>query len=132
VFDYAAGKADWIAAGQPTEGRRADKPRIGSIADRDVFTCTVDTPAEDVQRALDGRALAVVVSGRVVLGVVRPEDVANETERPVGALMQEAPPTMRADVAVQDLEPRLRDLDVDTALVTTPQGELIGVVHRSG
>ena len=46
--------------------------------------------------------------------------------------MQEAPPTMRADVPVDELESRLQDLDVDTALVTTPEGELIGVVSRPG
>jgi CBS domain-containing protein len=127
-----AGKADWRAAGQPTEGKRAGVPRIGSIADRDVVACTVDTPAEEVHRALNGRALAVVVNGRVVLGVVRQDDIAKNFGRPVGELMQEAPPTMRADVPVEELETRLQDLDVDTALVTTPQGELIGVVHRSG
>ena len=37
---------------------------------------------------------------------------------------------MRADVPVEELESRLQDLDIDTALVTTPQGELIGVVRR--
>ena len=127
-----AGKADWRAAGQPTEGQRAGVPRIGSIADRDVVACAVDTSAEEVRRALNGRGLAVVLNGRVVLGVVRPEDVADDSGRSVGELMQEAPPTMRADVRVEELESRLQDLGVATALVTTPQGELIGVVHRSG
>ena len=65
-----------------------------------------------------------------MLGVVRPDDVADHPGRPVGELMQEAPPTMRASLPVEELEPHLRDLEVDTALVTTPQGELIGVVTR--
>ena len=32
TFDYMAGKADWIAAGLPTEGRLASEPRAGDVA----------------------------------------------------------------------------------------------------
>lgn len=130
MYDYAAGKADWIAAGLPTEGRRADARRIASIADRDVITCSLDTRAEDVRARLNGRDVAVVVRDTVVLGVVRSRDLDGRADAAVGELMQEAPPTLRADVAIEELDERLRDIDADSALVTTPQGQLIGVVRR--
>lgn len=39
VYDYAAGKLDWMAAGLPTEGTNARRPRAGEIARKDVPTC---------------------------------------------------------------------------------------------
>lgn len=39
VYRYAAGKADWLAAGLPSEGRKAGALRAWTIARRDVPTC---------------------------------------------------------------------------------------------
>ena len=84
-----------------------------------------------MERALNGRSLAVVVNRDVVLGVVRPDDLGSDPKQPVGEVMDEAPPTIRADVAIEELAPRLQDLGVESVLVTTPQGQLIGLVRRS-
>ncbi len=39
VYDYAAGKLDWMAAGLPTEGTNAELLRAGDVARNDVSTC---------------------------------------------------------------------------------------------
>src|SRR5258708_17899435 len=39
VYDYTAGKADWLAWGRPREGRTAQVPTVGEVARRDVPTC---------------------------------------------------------------------------------------------
>src|SRR5260221_51431 len=39
VYDYAAGKEDWLAWGRPREGRTAQVPTVGEVARRDVPTC---------------------------------------------------------------------------------------------
>ena len=35
VSDYVDGKVDWMAAGLPTEGTNAQRPRAGTVARRD-------------------------------------------------------------------------------------------------
>jgi Mg/Co/Ni transporter MgtE len=125
-----AGKADWLAAGEPTEGPGASTARVGSIADRDVVTCTLETPVKDIAVRLENRDLAVVVHGRVVLGVVRQTDLVGNFDLPLAEVMDGAPPTVRADVKVEELEARFAKLDRDALLVTTPQAELLGVIRK--
>src|SRR6266516_4054802 len=42
VYDYTAGKLDWLAAGLATEGSNAQRPRAGDVARGDVPTCGLD------------------------------------------------------------------------------------------
>ena len=49
VYDYAAGKLDWLAAGLPTEGTNAERPRAADVARRDVPTCHLEEGLGDVQ-----------------------------------------------------------------------------------
>jgi hypothetical protein len=45
--------------------------------------------------------------------------------------MTPGPSTVRPDLSVEDLRERLDRKDLKTALVSTPEGMLIGVVLRS-
>jgi CBS domain-containing protein len=130
VYDYVVGKADWLAAGESSEGPKANTARVGSIADRDVITCSLETPLDDVAAELGNGDFAVVVDGRVVLGVVRRKDLHGRSGRSVADVMQEGPPTVRADLEVTELAARFAKPDLDALFVTTPQGELIGVLRR--
>ena len=38
VYDYVAGKADWLAHGLPTEGEQAQIPRAKDVLRRDAVT----------------------------------------------------------------------------------------------
>jgi Mg/Co/Ni transporter MgtE len=93
-----------------------------------VITCGLDTPAADVAGHLDGYELAVVVHRGVVVGIVKEKELDAHSERLVGELMEEGPSTLRADLPLEELAPRLAELDGGTALVTTPEGRLIGLV----
>src|SRR5258708_21074506 len=78
VYDYAAGKADWLAWGLPREGRAAQVPTVGDVAMRDVATCGLaDRIAEAKARAQAASVAAgVVVNERpVVLGLLRTQDL---------------------------------------------------------
>jgi CBS domain-containing protein len=130
IFDYVAGKADWLAAGEPTEGPGANTARVGSIADRDVPTCSLETPVADLVERLDDGDLAVVVDGRIVLGLVRRSSLDRNADRSVAEVMDAAPPTIRADVEVGELADRFAKPKIDVLLVTTPQAELIGVLRK--
>jgi len=76
LYDYAAGKVDWMAAGLPNI--RADASE---------------------RRALDGA--------------------------------DREPPTCRPDELVSDLAAALARRHVDEIIVTTPEGELLGIVRRT-
>ena len=44
VYDYVAGKADWLAHGLPTEGEQAQVPRAKDVLRRDVVTADPKEP----------------------------------------------------------------------------------------
>src|SRR5260370_8526608 len=56
VYDFVGGKADWLAAGLPSEGEQAEYPRAGRAADLDAPTCGLDEPLHDVARRLPAAA----------------------------------------------------------------------------
>jgi CBS-domain-containing membrane protein len=124
VYDYVAGKVDWIARGLPTEGEKADVPRVGRLARDDVATCALDEPPERVRDLIEaspyGFAL-VLAEDRTVLGRIRRSTLK----------MEPGPSTVRYDLAVDELRKRLEKRDLKTAIVTTPEGRLVGVVRRS-
>jgi hypothetical protein len=117
------GKVDWLARGLPTEGEKADAPRAGRLARDDVATCGLDEPSERVRQLIDaspyGFALVVAADG-TVLGRIRGSTLK----------MEPGPSTVRYDLAVDELRERLDKRDLRTAIVTTPEGKLIGVVRR--
>src|SRR5260370_33158638 len=83
VYDYAAGKEDWLAWGLPREGRAAQVPTVGDVAMRDVATCGLaDRIAEAKARAQAASAAAWVVVNqrRGVLGVRRSQALDPDPE----------------------------------------------------
>jgi hypothetical protein len=132
VYDYAPGKADWLARGLPREGERATAPRVADYARGDVVTCSLCDHVADVRaRVADspyGFAL-VVAGGGVVLGRLRRAALESDPGVRAEDVMEPGPSTVRADTAPDKLAERLRAADLRTALVTTPDGVLIGVVR---
>src|SRR5437588_12261095 len=91
VYDYVAGKSDWMAAGLPTEGKGAHPLRVAEIMDRCVPTCE---PAEVVAEVMarlgsTGAPLCVVVNEhRVVQGRLRLDRLDPADPRPVEEAME--------------------------------------------
>jgi CBS domain-containing protein len=128
------GKVDWLARRLPTEGDEADQQRVGAVARDDVVTCALDTPVGEVRDSIEaspyGFAL-VVWSDGTLLGRVRSSQIADApADATAEEVMQPGPSTVRADLGVDELRKRLDDRDLKTALVSTPEGRLIGVVTR--
>ena len=133
VFDYVPGKADWLARGLPTEGERAGERRAGHLARRDVATCRLSERMGDVRPRVEvspyGFAL-VVADGDVLLGRLRRSMLAGDPDRRAEETMESGPSTVRTDMAVDALAERLDRRDLKTAVVSTPDGALVGVVLR--
>jgi osmoprotectant transport system ATP-binding protein len=126
------GKADWTAAGLPTEGDHG-RPELPDYVNTDAV---VVAPHETLARALElarsnqAEALMVVNSERVLLGRLRIDRAADQPDERVSALMDEGPGTVRADADPADLLERMRTRNINTVPVTDPQGRLLGTVHR--
>ena len=130
VYDYVPGKVDWIARGLPTEGEEADAPRVGRLAHDDVATCRLEDPVEQVETSPYGFCL-VLADDRTVLGRVRRSTLEQGANGTVEDVMEPGPSTVRYDLAVDELRDRLDKRELKTAIVTTPEGRLVGVVRRS-
>jgi predicted transcriptional regulator len=133
VYDYVAGKLDWLAAGGPIEGTGADQPRAGDVARGDVPTCGLDERLGEVRaraRAAGWDACVVVNQERVVLGLLRAKELDGDPDSRIEAAMRPGPSTFRPHVSVAELAHHLVDHDVDNAPITTSDGRLVGLLRR--
>ncbi len=138
VFDYAPGKLDWLSAGLPAEGALAGLPNLGTVARGDVVTCQLSEQITGVQSRMpaDGTGPCVVVNDhRIVLGLVRSDAIRADGSRTVEEVMLSGPVTFRPNVSLEEISHYMDDHGISQALVTTPDGELIGLasagdVHR--
>jgi rhodanese-related sulfurtransferase len=134
AYDYALSKVDWMAHGLPMEGTAAARPTAHSFVRDDVATCTLEDSATEIKQRIDASpyGFALGLSDRVVLGRVRrsvldkaPDDATAEQ------LMEPGPSTARPHTDPAELASQLRRAGANTAILTTPEGELIGVVRRA-
>jgi CBS domain-containing protein len=134
VYDYVPGIEDWLARGLPTEGEKADVPRAWKLARDDVVTCSLgDTVGEVRERILAspyGFGFVVTESG-CVLGRMRKSSLDCDPSLTAEQVMEPGPSTVRADLSPEQLRERLDKRGFNFAVVTTPDGKLIGVVPRS-
>ncbi len=134
VYDYVAGKADWFAAGLPREGRLTSIPRAGEVARRDDVTCRPTERISDVidrVRAAGKETCVVTTDGGVVLGRVRTDRLDGDSEGPVEEMMELGPTTTRADTMLESILERLNARNVESILVATSDGRLVGTLYRS-
>jgi len=133
VYDYKAGKLDWAAAGLPTEGTLAERPRAGNVARRDVPTCRPDETLGSIKervRASGFEVCVVMNEERVVLGLLREQQLAGPDDQPAERAMRPGPSTFRPFVAIEEMASFMIDHDVPNAPVTTSDGRLVGLLRR--
>jgi CBS domain-containing protein len=73
----------------------------------------------------------VVDENGVLLGRLRRSALEQSEDGTVEQLMEVGPSTVRADVRAEELRERLEERELSSAIVTTPDGVLLGVVRRS-
>jgi rhodanese-related sulfurtransferase len=131
VYRYTPGKADWLAAGWETEGTQAKKPRIRQMIIKDVATCSLRERLEDVKsRRRAHQDLCVVLNDRaIVLGVIQGDAWDANPQARVSDVMQPGPRTIRPDLDPKDAQKILRNYDASSAIVTTSDGELLGIIR---
>jgi CBS domain-containing protein len=130
VYDFAAGKAAWLAAGLPIEGSGA-ADRAREIARSDVPVCgTSDTLADVPEAARRWGVCVVRDSSGCVLGELPAGKLALGPERVVGDVMDRAPATIRPSMQLDELRTRFASSGASHFIVTTLAGQLVGLVTR--
>jgi rhodanese-related sulfurtransferase len=133
VYDYENGKVDWMAAGLPTEGTNANKPRAGDVARRDVPTSGLDERLGDVEkrvRAAGWDACVVVNPERVVLGLLRARELEADPDLRIEQAMRPGPSTFRPYVSIEEMAKFMTEHDLENSPITTADGRLVGLLIR--
>ena len=133
MYDYVAGKLDWLAAGLPTEGTNASRARAGDVARRDVPTCRLEEPIRAVREratAAGWDACVVVNHERVVLGLLRAEELRKGHEERVERVMRPGPSTFRPHMSIDEIAKFMVTHDLPNCPITTSDGRLVGLLRR--
>src|SRR5215216_1752364 len=131
VFRYTSGKQEWFAAGMPREGRLAGVIRAVDVARTDVPTCALADQVGEVRDRIQEAGwdqCLVVNEQRVVLGRLRGKRLEAPAETPVEQAMELGPTTFRPNTPIGEIADWVESQDLSSILLTTFDGELIGVV----
>jgi len=131
VYDYTVGKLDWLAAGLPTEGTNANRPRAGTLARKDVPTCALDErlgAVRDRAHAQGWDAAVVVNAERVVFGLLRAKELAGDGDRLISEAMRPGPSTFRPYVLAEEMAKTMVNHKLESSPITTSDGRLVGLL----
>ncbi|GAA3152868.1 hypothetical protein GCM10010466_49800 [Planomonospora alba] len=129
VYDYPAGKADWLAADLPYEGHAV---LVSRVMRRDPVIAFPGDPVDDLaERILSdpaGVAVVVVPRHRVVLGLVGPRELEHAPpEATAEQVMCSGITTVRPAEPLEGLPERMDRAGVHAMAVTRPDGVLAGL-----
>jgi len=133
VYDYVAGKVDWLANGLPSEGTASTQPRAGTIARRDVPTCRLTDTAGSARTQIEetGWQICVVVNDeQVVLGLVEKDALSADQQTTVENVMEPGPSTWRLDGSLDDIAKYMERHSVNAVIISGSDGRLYGAVRR--
>jgi CBS domain-containing protein len=133
VYDYVPGKVDWLAHNLEVEGDRADAVTVGRVMRHDVVRCAPTDTVNTVLELTQGSAypFAVLTSpDGTVLGRVPGSALKPPSETPVWDVAEPGPKTFRPHHSVENVIGHLIEKDLRWAIVTTPEGRLLGVASR--
>lgn len=100
-------------------------------ADREPPTCGPDDGILDLAARAAARTFVVINEQRIVLGRLRVTTAPPDGAVRVGEVMEPGPATVRAHEPLVPLLERMASRNVDEIIVSTPDGELLGVVRRT-
>jgi predicted transcriptional regulator len=134
VYDYEAGKNDWMAAGLPIEGENARWPRAGDVARKDVPRTALKERLGEVRdrvKAANWDAAVVVNEDGVVLGLLRATELSKDGELSIEDAMRPGPSTYRPYVAIAELAKTMTEHNVESSPITTSNGKLVGLLLKA-
>lgn len=136
VHDYVGGKLDWLAHNLAIHGTAAEPPTIGRHLRHDVVTAALDEPVADIRArvATSPYDVALVLAAdTTLLGRLRPSVLHSaDPAQPAGQVMEPGPSSLRPHEPTEEIRERLARHHLTYAIVTDPQGHLLGTFHPAG
>jgi CBS domain-containing protein len=131
VFDYAAGKMDWLGNGLPLEGRSSPRTLVLDFVQSIAATCALADSSDDIARkAADVDEIPVVDERNILLGIIRKAQSSSLANRRAEDLMDPAPITVRPTMTVEEAAALMNRNELSRVLVTTSEGKLVGFLSR--
>jgi hypothetical protein len=117
----------------PIEGERAGEATAGDLARDDVVTCGLDDQVGPVRErvARSPYPFALVISSGVVLGRLRASMLDCDPRLRAEEIMEPGPSTVRPHKTAASVAGDLAGRELRWAIVTSPEGRLIGVAARA-
>jgi CBS domain-containing protein len=133
VYDYVPGKVDWLAHNLEVEGERIYAPTVGRVMRDDAVRCAPTDRVADVLKLIKPSAYPfalVTTADGCVLGRAPASALDPASEEPVWDVAEPGPKTFRPHHSVETVAKHLAEKDLRWAIVTTPEGRLLGVASR--
>ncbi len=127
VYDYVAGKADWLAADLPFEGTAQ---LAGMFTRRGAATVAEGSSAAEALRLLDAQGFGPVLvlnQAGVVMGAAYRDGLSSAGEAEAGTVMRFGVSTVRPSEDAVALAHRIGHAGVTRVVVTRPDGTLVGL-----
>ena len=127
------GKVDWLAHNLPLEGERLGAPIAGRVICDDVVLCRPTDRIADVRESIERSPypFALIPSDdRTLLGRAPCSALDPAPDRPVWEVAEPGPKTFRPHVSTEQVAGALADKGLRWAIVTTPEGRVLGVASR--
>jgi predicted transcriptional regulator len=104
------------------------------VARTDVPTCRLDEELGAVSARVHRagwNACVVVNDERVVMGLLRADELAGDPTRRIEQAMRPGPSTFRSHVAITEMAERMASHKLENSPVTTSDGRLVGLLVRT-
>jgi CBS domain-containing protein len=134
VYDYVPGKVDWLAHNLPVEGERPEAPIAGRVMRHDAVLCRptdrICDVCELIARSPYPFALVTGDDG-TLLGRAPSTALDPASERPIWEVAEPGPKTFRPHASARNVAEVLADKGLRWAIVTTPEGRVLGIASRA-
>jgi CBS domain-containing protein len=127
------GKVDWLAHNLPVEGEDLLAPIAGRVARDDAVLCRPSDRIADVLHSIERSPypFALVTSDDgTLLGRAPSSALDAGSERPIWDVAEPGPKTFRPHTSAEKVAGALADRDLRWAIITTPEGRVLGVASR--
>jgi predicted transcriptional regulator len=131
VYDYAAGKGDWLATDLPFEGTAK---LAGMFTRRGVATVAERARADEALRLLEAQGFGPVMvlnQAGVVMGAAYREQLVSAGDAEVGTVMRFGVSTVRPSEDAAAVVHRMGHAGVSRLVVTRSDGTLIGLLFAA-
>lgn len=133
VYDYVNGITDWMGAGLPFEGEGTGEPVAGDVMRSDIPTCRPDETIAAVRAKVEAAGwedCIVLECEGLAVGRLRQKHWSANGDSRVEDVMEVGPSSVRFDEELEPLVKRMDRRPTPLVVVTTPQGQFLGVVLR--